>query len=173
MSEATVTQEALRFAIQMEKEGRKFYLDASKQCGNEPGKKFFLSLARDEDAHRRDFEKIFESLRDKYEWPSTEIVAKKTRRKVSYLAGLTPQTCPALPPAEGEIAAVKTAIKMENESYDFYRKQLSNASYPGEKEFYGALSAVENSHRLALADYLEFLSDPAAYFVDKEHPSLD
>lgn len=173
MSEATVTQEALRLAIQMEKEGRKFYLEASIQCGNESGKKLFRSLAREEDAHRRDFEKIYEALREKYEWPATESVVKKLRRKQPYLAGLTPQTCPALPPAEGETAAVRTAIKMENDSYDFYRKQLARAAYPGEKEFYEALSAAENAHRLALVDYLEFLSDPAAYFVKKEHPTLD
>jgi rubrerythrin len=173
MSEAAVTQEALRLAIRMEIEGRKFYLEAVRHCGNEPGKKLFRSLAREENDHRRDFEKIYESLRNKYEWPVTEIVAKTTRRKLSYPAGLTPQTCPALPPAEGELEAVKTAIKMENESYDFYRKQTAHATYPGEKEFYEALSAAENVHRLALVDYLEFLSDPAAYFVNKEHPTLD
>ena len=173
MSEASVTHEALCLAIRMEIEGREFYLEAVKHCGNEPGKKLFRSLARDEAVHRRDFEKIYESLRDKYDWPETKVVTRKTRRKLSYLAGLTPQTCPALPPAEDELEVVNTAIKMENESYDFYRKQLALAVYPGEKEFYEALSAAENIHRLALLDYLEFLSDPAAYFVNKEHPTLD
>jgi rubrerythrin len=173
MSDATATQEVLLIAIQMEKNGREFYLEASKACGNEPGKKLFRSLAREEDDHRRDFEKIFESISNKYEWPATEIATKKTQRTRPLLAGMTPLTCPSLPPAEGEIVAVTMAVAMENESYDFYRKQLIKATYPGEKEFYEALSAAENTHRLALVDYLEFLSDPAAYFVKHEHPSLD
>ena len=173
MSDATATQEVLRNAIQMEKDGKAFYLEASKSCGNEPGKKLFRSLAKEEDGHRRDFEKIFEALRNKYEWPPTEIATKNTARKKPLLSGLTPQTCPALPPAEGEIASVRTAVKMENEAYDFYRKQLAQSTYPGEREFYLALSAAENAHRLALVDYLEFISDPAAYFVEHEHPSLD
>jgi rubrerythrin len=81
--------------------------------------------------------------------------------------------CRLVRPEESELEAGKTAIQMENESYDFYRKQYTHAIYPTEKEFYAAISAAENAHRLALIDYLEFLKDPAAYFVGKEHPSLD
>jgi rubrerythrin len=173
MAEAAAAQKALGLAIRMEEEDRKFYLEASKGCGNKQGKKFFRSLARDEIAHRKLFDKIFKTLRDKYEWPVAEAVIKMSRSKQSYLAAMTPQTCPALPPSEGEVTAIKTAISMENESYDFYREQSGKATYPGEKQFYEALSGVENTHRRALADYLLYLTDPAAYFVDMEHPHLD
>lgn len=172
MSEATVAREALRLAIQMEKEGKKFYLEASKKSGNEAGQKLFRSLAREEDTHRRDFEKIYGSLRDKYEWPSTETATKKPRRR-AITAGTAPQGTGAQRPADDEVTAVKTAIRMENDSYDFYRKQLARAAYPGEKAFYEALSAAESAHRLILVDYLEFLTDPAGYFVKKERPTLD
>ena len=173
MSEAAVTEEALRLAIQMESEARKFYLEASKNCGNEPGKKLFRSLAREEAAHRRDFAKIYEAVRTRYAWPEIEIISRKTRRKSLELTGITQEMCDLTRPEESELEAVKTAIQMENESYDYYQKQLVHAGYPGEKEFYTAISAAENAHRLALVDYLEFLTDPAAYFVSKEHPSLD
>jgi hypothetical protein len=35
------------------------------------------------------------------------------------------------------------------------------------------LAAQEGEHHLILLDYYEFLKDPAAWFVQKEHPSLD
>ena len=170
--ESAVTQEALRLAIQMETQSRKFYLETSENCSNEPGKKLFRSLAREEATHRRDFEGIYEAIRNKYAWPVTKIAAKRTYRRPR-LGGITLEMCRLVRPEENEQKAVKTAIQMENESYDFYRKQYSHATYPAEKEFYAAISAAENAHRLALIDYLEFLKDPAAYFVGKEHPSLD
>ncbi len=171
--EASVTLEALRLAIQIETEGRKFYLKSAKNCGNEAGRKLFESLAKDEATHRRDFEKIYEAIRNKNAWPSTRIATKKAPPPKFATEGLTLEACALVKPAEAEIEAVKTAINMENDSYDFYRKQYNHSTYPAEKEFYGAISAAENEHRLALVDYLEFLSDPAAYFVKHERPSLD
>jgi hypothetical protein len=130
-------------------------------------------MPRVKDVHRRDFLKIYESLRQQYAWPETATAVKKTPRRAPYLTGLTRETCALTRPAPTEGDAVRTAIAMENESYDFYRQQLAKAAYPGEKEFYAAVSAAENAHRLALVDYLEFLTDPAGYFVAKEHPVLD
>jgi rubrerythrin len=62
---------------------------------------------------------------------------------------------------------------MENQTYDFYQQQANLASYNAEREFYQALSAQEKEHHLVLLDYYEYLKDPAAWFVEKEHPSLD
>jgi len=40
-------------------------------------------------------------------------------------------------------------------------------------EFYEAVAAEEQVHHQVLLDYKEYLSDPAAWFVKSEHPSLD
>ncbi|GAI01022.1 unnamed protein product, partial [marine sediment metagenome] len=42
-----------------------------------------------------------------------------------------------------------------------------------EREFYEALAIQEKEHHLILLDYYEFLKNPAAWFVSKEHPSPD
>jgi len=72
-----------------------------------------------------------------------------------------------------EIDAVKTAMDMENETYDFYKKQAEGAAYDAEKSFYEALAVQEEEHHRLLLDYYEFLKNPAAWFVQKEHHSLD
>jgi hypothetical protein len=35
------------------------------------------------------------------------------------------------------------------------------------------VASEEKEHYLILLDYFEYLKDPAAWFVQKEHPSLD
>lgn len=170
--EVVAVEGALKTAIQMEILGRDFYLKASKNCGNEPGRKLFRTLAREEGAHRRDFEKIYNAIRLEHAWPDTVITAEKPPPKLR-LSGITAEVCRMVKPEEAEIEAVKTAIKMENTSYDFYRNRITRASYPAEKEFFTSVSAAENGHRLALIEYLEFLEDPTGYFVSKEHPTLD
>jgi len=72
-----------------------------------------------------------------------------------------------------ELDAVQNAVEMERKTYDFYKNRSQKATYRAEKDFYDALTAQEQAHQLILLDYYEYLKDPAAWFVDKEHPSLD
>jgi rubrerythrin len=62
---------------------------------------------------------------------------------------------------------------MEMKTYDFYKKHGNSAKYPAEKEFYEKLSEEEQTHQLVLLDYYEYIKDPAGWFVNKEHTSLD
>ena len=64
-------------------------------------------------------------------------------------------------------------MDMENKTHDYYTKQGQTATYDAERELYKALAAEEKEHHLVLLDYYEYLKNPAAWFVSKEHPSLD
>jgi rubrerythrin len=55
---------ALEKAIQMEIDGKEYYLKASEKTGNELGKKLLQSLAAEEDIHRKVFEDIFENIKN-------------------------------------------------------------------------------------------------------------
>ncbi len=72
-----------------------------------------------------------------------------------------------------ELDAIQTAMDMESKTYDFYKSQGTKAAYDAERDFYETLAAEEREHHLILLDYYEYLSDPAGWFVKKEHPSLD
>jgi rubrerythrin len=71
------------------------------------------------------------------------------------------------------LEAVQTAREMESKTYDYYQGQLRLATTSAEREFYERLSAQEQQHSLVLADYYEYLHNPAGWFVKKEHPHLD
>ena len=50
-----VTLQALRQAVQMEIDGKAFYLKASQQSRHEMGRRLLARLAEEEDFHRRKF----------------------------------------------------------------------------------------------------------------------
>jgi rubrerythrin len=171
-TEQKKTLQALQVAIQMEIDGKVFYLKASRESSNEMGRKLLVSLAGEEDVHRQQFEAIYQALRDKKGWPDTQFKPDggKALRAIFATAIEASLTVRA---QANELDAVRTAMDMENRTYDYYQAQRETAIYAGERDFYQALMAQEREHYLVLLDYYEYLKDPAGWFVQRERPSLD
>ncbi len=167
------TLKALEKGIKMEIDGKEFYLKASEKTSNELGKKLLQSLAAEEDTHRKAFEDIYENMRDKKGWPRKEFKTDGGTALRTVFSNAMDSMKPGVKTIPEEIDAVKTAMDMENETYDFYKKQAEGAAYDAEKSFYEALAVQEEEHHRLLLDYYEFLKNPAAWFVQKEHHSLD
>jgi rubrerythrin len=165
--------QALKTAIQMEIDGKQYYLKISRQSGNETGKKLLASLAAEEDIHRQKFEQIYEAIRQKKAWPMTDFRPDGGSGLRTIFAQATQEINTKVKAPQTELAAVKTAMDMENKTFDFYTSQSKVATYPAEKDFYQALASQEREHHLILLDYYEYLKDPAGWFVTKEHHSLD
>ena len=167
------TLSALRYAIQMEIDGKGYYLKASEKSGNEMGKKLLKSLAAEEDIHRRRFEEIYETIRSKKAWPDTDFQPDSGKGLRTIFSHATKQLGTDVRASDTELETVQGAISMEVKSYDFYKRQSKDAKHDAERDFYEALASQERQHQLVLLDYYEYLKDPAAWFVNKEHPSLD
>jgi rubrerythrin len=157
----------------MEVDGKAFYLKASRESSNEMGRKLLESLAVEEDTHRLKFEEIYRALEDKKGWPATGFEPDGGEGLRTIFAGATEEAAPEVRTKASELDAVKTAMDMENRTYDYYKRQSQTATYDGERDFYQALMVQEREHHRVLLDYYEYLKDPAAWFVQKEHPSLD
>ena len=167
------TVQALQVAIKMEIDGKEFYLQASRESSNELGKKLLESLAAEEDIHRQNFEKIYDSIRVKQGWPGTDFQPDGGKRLRTVFAEAIEKTGAGINVSSTELDAVKTAMEMENKTGDYYHAQGQAATYDTERDFYQSLVAEEGEHYLVLLDYYEYLSDPAGWFVRQEHPSLD
>ncbi len=165
--------EALQIAIQMEIDGKEYYLKASQQSTNELGKKLLESLAREEDTHRQKFEEIHNAITGKKAWPTTDFQPDGGKRLRTTFAKATEEMGSNIKAPATELDAVQTAMDVENKTHDFYRSQGKNANYDAERDFYETISAEEMEHHLILLDYYEYLKDPAGWFVQKEDPSLD
>lgn len=172
-TEQEKTLAGLRTSIQMEIDGKEFYLKASRASSNELGRKLLESLAAEEDIHRQAFEGIYETIRNKKTWPGTDFQPDGGKGLRTVFARASRQIGSRIKAPAAELDAVQTAMAMENKTYDFYKKQSQSATYAAEKDFYEALAGQESQHHRVLLEYYEFLKDPAAWFVKTEHPSLD
>jgi rubrerythrin len=172
-TEQDKTLAALKKAIQMEIDGKTFYLKASQASSNELGRKLLNSLANEEDLHRKTFEEIYQTISAEKDWPATGFQPDGGRGLRTIFARALEEMDSNIKAASTELDAVRTAMDMENETLDYYKEQSRKAAYDSERDFYEALAAQESEHHLILLDYYEFLKDPAAWFVQKEHPSLD
>jgi rubrerythrin len=171
--EQDTTLGALRTAIQMEIDGKAYYLKAAGASQNELGKKLMEKLAAEEDNHRQVFEKIYQDISARKGWPDKAFKGDGGRGLRTLFAKAIEAGDKDFKAIPGELEAVETAMEMENKTYDFYRDRGAKATYEAEKQFYEELATQEEEHHRVLRDYYEFLKDPAAWFVQKEHPSLD
>lgn len=165
--------QAMQMAIQMENDGREYYLLMSQQSSNNLGKKLMETLAAEEEQHRQRFKEIYNVLRNKKAWPVINIPSGQGKMLRNIFTQAAEDIIVDNIQLDTELDAVKTALDMESKSYDFYKKQETSATYPAEKDFYQNVAYEEWQHHLVLIDYYEYLKDPASWFTSKEHPSLD
>ena len=172
-TEQSKTLAGLQLAIQMETDGKMYYQKVAEISSNQLGRQLYQSLAVEEDIHRRKFEEIYGAISSKKGWIKTDYQpdgGKKLRTIFSRAVEAMGKNVKALP---SELDAIKRAIDMEIKSYELYKSLSQAPAYDAEREFYEAVAAEERGHHLILLDYQEYLSDPAGWFVTKEHPSLD
>ena len=172
-TEQSKTLEGLQLAIQTEIDGKEYYQKMSQSSDNQLGKQLFQSLAAEEDVHRRKFEEIYQAISSKKAWPKTDFQPDGGRRLRTIFSRSIEAMGKNVKAPLSELDAVKRAIDMEIKSYELYKSRIQAATYDAERDFYETVAAEEREHHLILLDYQEYLSNPAGWFVTKEHPSLD
>jgi rubrerythrin len=165
--------EALKVALQMEVEGKEFYQRSAESSINALAKDLFTLLAEQEDVHYAKVKEIYEAVTNRHEWPGKEIVLKHERCLRSVFSQAIESMGKNATAASSELEAMRIAMKMEDQSYSFYRCRDQEATSPAEKTFYQALTAEERVHYLTLMDSYEYLSDPPGWFTKSEHWGLD
>jgi rubrerythrin len=172
-NEQARTIKVLQLAVQMEADGKEFYQKASRKSNNKLAKELFRQLANEEDVHRKKFEEIYKALKRGQNWPDVAPASEKGKKIKSLFAEATKALGSKFEVAESELEAIKAAMDMEIRSYNLYHSRSAESTLPVEKQFYKTLAGEERGHHLALLDSYEYLSDPAGWFTQKEHWSLD
>jgi len=167
------TLKALKFAIQMEIDGKEYYQKASEGSGNRLGKQLFQWLAAEEDGHRQKFEEMYRAAKNKEIWPEVDIEPGKRARLGTLFSKALETADSEVKEVPTELHAIDKAMDLENKTHSFYKLQGEKATYDAERKFYESLAAEERGHYLALVDYREYLIDPAGWFRTAEHHSLD
>jgi len=161
--------EALARAIQLEIDGRKFYLEAARKSGNDVGKRMFQYLADQELEHQTRIKGVYERLEKGEEWPVGIVSFPHADAKTVFGS----EARAKMSGAEGDKEAVELALGLEDKSYDYYNELTRKAQGLFEKRFFAALSLEERGHYLMLLDALEYLTDPSGWAQRHEHTLLE
>ena len=149
---------ALEKAIRIEKDGRRFYLQAAERTNDQRGKEIFLSLAHEEEEHLRIVEKEYDSLSKGKGW----LALAKATGEVDLRSPLFPPGREALEKMvrsdDSDLDALLLALGFENKSYELYRKGYTETDDPQGKAVYEYLADMEREHFETLMRNYEHLS---------------
>jgi rubrerythrin len=136
-------EKAIREAIKLEINGRKFFDYAADVTHHERGKNMFRHLAQEETKHLDVFGKIFTKLLGSEEWK--EIVDSHT---VGGTAPLVEKLKERMKNAEGkgETEALSIGMELESEAIEFFQKASREADDPKAAKIFWDLAEEEKFH---------------------------
>jgi len=144
------TTEILKHAILMEKRGQAFYGKVAQQASAEAVKRFFQTMAAEEENHIRILTeqfKAYQANKQFNEGPFDEQHAPGIDSQV-----LSKEIKSEISAADYEAAAVAAAMSMEESAIKLYSGRAAAATDPNEKALYNWLAEWEGQHLDFLAD---------------------
>lgn len=144
MPEDTIALQALRQAIRLEQDGYKFYTEAAERTVDRRGKEMFLSLADDEKLHLRIVQDQYEALSGGKGWVSFPETMEV--KPIDLEKPLFPPEAEGIDPQASDTDALLFGLRIENESYELYRKAANETADPAGKRMYQLLASQERTH---------------------------
>lgn len=158
---------ALKQALKMEEDGKKFYEKCLRETKNDTGRWMFEFLIRAEESHIRKFNELYKTLEASGNWPKQE-TADARDVPANIFAEALVKSKDKEEGTASDIEAIKTAMGFEEDGIKYYQAQAATATDPLEKKFYLLLVNEETEHFLSLSDSLAFLENPQLYYHQKE-----
>jgi rubrerythrin len=155
-------KEAIKTAIQLEKDGRKFFEQAAEETKNELGQKMFHKLANDEIRHLVTFEKMFKTLADPNTWREL-LKGGQPRERMPYFAEKAENRSPAETGA-GEVSALRQALEVERKAIDFFRQVAERAEDPEAKRIFEIIAEEEVTHYDLIQAQIDSVTNSGFWF---------
>ncbi|MBW1990694.1 MAG: ferritin family protein [Deltaproteobacteria bacterium] len=163
---------ALKDAIQMEVDGRQFYLEAAKKVSNEGVRQILEYLAESEVYHIQKFQEIYENLQKENHW-TEELAEFKPPKSEPYVCVLAMTRAGEGTGGKDDLEALRTGIRMEECAIDYYTKLARETNVPLARRFFISLAHEERGHYMMLLDLHNYLSDPEDWFYVKQMSHVD
>lgn len=164
--------EPVEVALDMEKDGLKFYLESAEKASNKLIKDLLISLAEDEEAHYNSFMNIYDSFKKNNNWPD-DLKIKANNNSKTIFKKYADENRKEIIKAGDEMDIVKTALEIEKKSFDFYKELSGKIKEKNIKKFFKKLAEIENEHYKLLDDTYNYLNNPAEWFVKEEKPIFE
>ncbi len=161
---------ALLKAIEMERDGKKFYLEAALKVKNVLARHIFEELALAEDIHIETIQRIYNNLQtDKpfREWVTVVAPSGKLEKVFEESLGDKAKA------SEDDVNALRFGLEIEERSVKYYEGLAAGTGDVFEKRFYLALAYEEQGHVLKIMDAIEYVSDPTSWIYLRDGRNLE
>lgn len=136
-------ENAIKEAIKLEIEGRKFFSHAAEVTTAERGQKMFQWLAAEEVKHLETFSKLFTTILHGDDWKK-HIDADRISGEAQLIKKL--QENMKREGSKGEVEALRIGMELERNAIDFFRKAAAAADDPGAAKIFSEISEEEKFH---------------------------
>jgi rubrerythrin len=161
----------LKDAMELERRGHAFYLQAAEATKAPRGKSTFLTLARDELDHLKYLDEAFRSvLRDGTvpSMPAPVYAAPSAPMKRPDVFASPKDAAKEIKVTAGERDALKRGMEAEEDSIALYSQALALAETEGEKHLFGSLVAVEQGHLTILQGEYDYVNQTGFWMGTQE-----
>jgi len=154
-------KDAIKMAIQMERDGYDFYRKAAAQTSSKTGQELFESLAGDELVHLDTFQKIFEEKVGKDEWKTLVNSSRKYETPPVFpkdlkVSGADPDT--------NELDALHMAMDAEQQAIEHYTGIRDGVEDPDVKKIIGEIIHQEKNHYNLLNEEFTHLGNTGYWY---------
>lgn len=173
----------LRRAMQIERDGYRFYMDVARMATGERAKEMFRSLANDEVTHLRILLIEYRALEEGKGWVAPtdadlELIEIPDPANPELPGEEYPEESPIFSPArepsiENDIAALEFGMETERLSYELYKNAAREAQDPRAHAVYEQLAQEENRHYEILQHSHEYLSENQTWWDTEEFPFFE
>mgnify|MGYP006288893799 CR=1 FL=1 len=155
-----------QFAIDFERENRKYYEECAENVEDESIKSVFLELSAEEAKHER----IVKKLRDK---ENVEDLDFDIIPRVNEVFSEIKENIPNKVMPTDQVDIYQTALDMEEKSKDFYSEKAEEVEDKKAKEVLLRLSKEEKKHEDIIRSIIELVNRPNTWLEDAEWYHLE
>lgn len=157
------------FCMQMETDGRNFYLEHANKVQLPALKNILLNLADDELKHYNLFKAMRDGAKAEYNEAGKTHIISNTR---NIFQEMSEKEAGLKFPPDARNAWAK-AQDVEKKSEEFYRSEAAKCTDANQRKILNAVAEEEHKHWVALQHVIEFLDRPKSFIEDAEWSGLE
>ncbi len=159
--------EALKFALNFELKGEKFYRDSLDKVDDPHALKTLQFLAKEESSHIDKIERFNQSLLEEKEFNlSAECSTDLNQNVKGFLQEFIGKKEKEIREKASDIEIYDLALEMENSGYNMYKKAFEESEEESLRKFFNFLMDEESLHYNLISASKKYLEDPSYYFED-------
>lgn len=136
-------ENAIKEALKLEINGRKFFVHAAEVTNHERGKKMFRFLADEEVNHLETFSKLFSQILEEKDWKKY-VMDEEIKGEAPMIEKLKENM--RREEGKGEIEALRVGMELEQNAINFFNRAAAEADDPMAKKIFREISEEEKFH---------------------------